>query len=158
MKEAQHLLENQSPSWIPFAMPVAFISMRQQQYKAALELFKSLVILFNCTWMRDDLPVIYRTNLITALLLANIPQGAQSYLRSIREQDHPSVLRLKETLSQFVHQLTWSQWLQWQCGLDLDVKADLGFIPGDFFDPLEKSPLKPGPTSKTSDLSHREAA
>ncbi|MAT13922.1 MAG: hypothetical protein CMJ46_01475 [Planctomyces sp.] len=118
--------------------------MRTHRYRDALELFKSLVIPHNCTWLKQDLPLIYRTNLITAFMLAKLPQGANAALMETREVDHPSVVRLRRALDEWVKRLPWSKWLQWKYGLDLEEQVTLDFDPGDFVDPLT-SPRKPKP-------------
>ncbi|MBI1314785.1 tetratricopeptide repeat protein [bacterium] len=110
--------------------------MRQGRFDAALNLYRSLVVNQGCTWMREETPVIYRTNYCTALLLAGHPDGCVELLDSISAQTHPSVVRLRHSLNAWRSGLSLWQRLQWKLGLLPAVPVHLGFPPGDMLDPI----------------------
>jgi hypothetical protein len=85
--------------------------------------------------MKPGLPVIYRTNFSTALLLGGLPLGARETLAEIEEKNHASVIRLREALVRWEKGLSWWQRLNWKCGIAPDVSVTLDFVPGDFVDP-----------------------
>ena len=110
--------------------------LRLNRTDDAVRTLRTLVLPANCTWMKPELPVVYRTNFITALLLARQPGGGEELIVQMPEQDHPSVIRLREAMQCWVHELSWWQWLNWKPGLIPDVPVSLNFVPGEFFDPV----------------------
>lgn len=116
--------------------------LRLNRIEDAVRTLRTLVLPANCTWMKPELPVVYRTNFITALLLAQQPAGGKELMEQMSEQNHPSVIRLRETLECWEHGLSWWQWFNWKTGLIPNVPIPLNFIPGEFFElnvPLSKS-------------------
>lgn len=112
--------------------------LRLGRIEESLRQLRSLVLRTNCTWMRPELPVIYRANLCTALILAGHLVGASELLASIDEQHHPSVMRLKQTMGHWKKRLSFWQRIQWELGLEPEVSVILDFKPGDFLDPTEE--------------------
>lgn len=109
--------------------------MRLGRAADAVQLYRSFVLERSTSWMRAELPVIYRTNFVTALLLSQVPLGAQNTLHEIREIDHPSVVRLRETFDRWKRSLSLWQRLGWTIGLPPNVPIELDFTPGEFVDP-----------------------
>ncbi|REJ90632.1 MAG: tetratricopeptide repeat protein [Planctomycetota bacterium] len=109
--------------------------MRLTRLDDALRLFRSLVLAPGCMWMKPDLPVIYRTNFATILLLTNHPAGCLDVLREVSERDHPSVIRLKRTLEEWVAGLSWHHWMAWKLGLEPSVPVQIDYAPGEVEDP-----------------------
>ncbi|QDU78453.1 hypothetical protein Pla110_01570 [Polystyrenella longa] len=134
-KEAFHLLDGENTALPEIRNARGVCLMRMERHREALSLFRALVIPLSCTWMRPELPVIYRANLVTALMLAKLPQGAQNALQEIKEQDHPSVIRLRDAMHHWASQLSWGRWLHWKSGLDMTDEIPLHFPAGNFFDP-----------------------
>ncbi|MCA9111355.1 MAG: hypothetical protein KDA52_15485 [Planctomycetaceae bacterium] len=109
--------------------------MRLGRVADAVQLYRSLVLMQGCTWMNPELPVIYRTNFATSLLLSGRKTGGLEALLEIREPDHPSVVRLREAFQKWEQNLTWGQWLLWKFGVDPKSPVTLAFAPGDFAEP-----------------------
>lgn len=122
--------------------------MRLGRYDAAVKTLRSLVLQSGCTWMKADLPVIYRTNFATALLLANLPGGVRETLSGVKEKDHPSVLRLQNSLDVWQKRLSWWQPFNWKFGVAPAVPITIDFEPGDFFDPLSAVMTTPSNVAK----------
>ncbi len=110
--------------------------MRLGRVDDAVRVFRSLVLQPGCTWMKAELRIIYRMNFATALLLAKNPLGLLDTIHEVREQDHPSVMRLRETLHQWEKSLSLWQLLGWRVGIIPAVSITIGFLPGEFVDPL----------------------
>ncbi|MEQ9407099.1 MAG: tetratricopeptide repeat protein [Fuerstiella sp.] len=117
--------------------------LRLGRAEDAVRTFRALVVPSGCTWMNKELPVHYRTNFSTALLLAGLPLGAKETLHEIPEKYHPSVLRLQAALASWVRGLSWWQRLNWKMGLAPDVPVRLDFLPGEFADPLSTGVATP---------------
>jgi pentatricopeptide repeat protein len=124
--------------------------LRMGKFEEALQLFRQMVLAPGCTWMKRDLPVIYRTNFCTALLLGGHPSGCYNCLGEINEQHHPSVSRLREAMQQWEQQLSWWPWLLWKLGVEPGVPIELEFNPGDFFDKSDEPPTSPRTESSAS--------
>lgn len=117
--------------------------MRLGRNEDALLLFRSLVLVPGGTWMKRDLPVIYRTNFCTVLLLTGRVSGCWDTLAEIDEKDHPSVVRLRETLDRWRRSLKGWSWLIWKMGSDPAVPVKLDFEPGEFHEPPSASATTP---------------
>lgn len=115
--------------------------MRMGRVDDAVQLYRSLVLMSGCTWMMPNLPVIYRTNFATALLMSGRRIGCLDCLLEITERDHPSVVRLRKALRDWEHGFDWRQWLCWKIGVEPRVPVALSFPPGDFFEPDSSPPL-----------------
>ncbi len=116
--------------------------MRLGRAEEAVRLFRSLVLTPNCTWMKADLPVIYRTNFSTALLLAGMPLGARETLAEIAEKSHPSVVRLQQALNSWEQQLGLWQRFCLKLGLAPEAAVAVTFLAGDFVDAAPCLPIQ----------------
>ncbi|MEZ6039293.1 MAG: tetratricopeptide repeat protein [Planctomycetaceae bacterium] len=125
--------------------------MRMGRAREAVQLYRSYILAPNCTWMRTDLPVIHRTNFATALMLAGLTLGGRDSLSEIREVDHPSVVRLKQSLAEWQRKLAWWQRIWFRMGIAPEIPVEIRFIPGDLVDvatsisPVDGSSRLPGP-------------
>lgn len=106
--------------------------MRMRRVSAAIRVYRDLVLSAGCTWMRPDLPVVYRTNFCTALLLGGHRCGCVDILADIQEQQHPSVIRLRGAIAKWKSELSFRQRVQWSCGLEPEHALELDFLPGEF--------------------------
>ncbi|MCA9062054.1 MAG: hypothetical protein KDA96_03320 [Planctomycetaceae bacterium] len=109
--------------------------MRSGSVTAALEMLRGVVFRPGTLQQRDDIPVIYQTNFCTVLLLTGRPGGCREVLAEIRDQQHPSVLRLRETLRKWEKTLPFFQWLNWKMGVAPSVPVPVEFTPGEFIEP-----------------------
>ncbi|MFY9256803.1 MAG: hypothetical protein WAO83_25345 [Fuerstiella sp.] len=117
--------------------------MRLGRNADALKTFRSFVMQSGCTWMKRELPVVYRTNFVTAILLSNLPNGVRDTLAEISEKDHPSVMRLQDAVNAWQKSLSWWQKLNWKLGVVPAVPLTIDFVPGQFIDSLPASPAPP---------------
>ncbi|MCE5327161.1 MAG: hypothetical protein LLG01_12190 [Planctomycetaceae bacterium] len=72
--------------------------LRMGRVGQALSLFRDLVYPGGAFTIPDGTPTVFQTNYVTALLTAGNVTIAKSLLGRIREQDHPSVVKIKEAL------------------------------------------------------------
>lgn len=130
--------------------------LRMGQYTSAVRVLRNLVLQTGCTWARRGIPVIFQTNLCTALLLAGHPLGCLELLADVQEQQHPSVLRLRRAIAAWKQELSFWQRVQWCCGLEPNHAVRLNFTPGDFETNL--GPLSPQVERRTDPPQPRSAA
>lgn len=114
--------------------------LRLGRYEDALRLFRGLVLPAGCTWMKMELPVIYRTNFCLSLFLAGHPAGCANCLVEVSERSHPSVIRMNELLEHWEKSLPWWPRLQWKLGVEPQVPLKVDFPPGEFLDATEVPP------------------
>ncbi|MCA9038779.1 MAG: hypothetical protein KDA65_00390 [Planctomycetaceae bacterium] len=157
-QDALHMLSSGNTTLPEIRNARGVCLMRMKRYRESLDLFKSLVIPLNCTWMRPELPVIYRANLVTALILAQLPQGAHLALLEIQEQDHPSIIRLRQVMERWISQLSWPKWLQWKYGFDINEPISLDFPPGEIIDPFVSDLIRQFPGTTDPPLPAHPAA
>ena len=85
-----------------------------------------------CSWIRPELPTIYKLNFATALLLAGNPSGCAEILRETTDESHPGVQRLRACIGRWKRGLTFYQRLNWMCGWTSETNSHvpLDFEPG----------------------------
>jgi Flp pilus assembly protein TadD len=125
--------------------------MRLGRGEDARKALRTTVMQSECTWLKPDVPVIYRTNFCMALLLSGHPQGCLSLLTDIKEQNHPSAQRVQQALDAWKRGLTFWQRLQCNVGIEPEVQFVPDFVPGDFVEPLST----PGPVVSTQNSTDR---
>ncbi len=135
----------------------AICLMRLGRFPEAIDTLRKAVLGSNCAWMRDDVPVIYKTNLATALLLGGHPAGCKSILNELDDESLPAVIRIRSVIRDWEKSLSLWQRANWHwLGLEPQnrpVKFD-GVI-GEFEHspvslPRTPFPAKPGPCMKTA--------
>lgn len=127
--------------------------MRLGRIEDALRVFRSLVLAPGSTWMKRDLPVVFCTNFCTVLLLAGHPAGCFDALSEIADRNHPSVVRLRQTLDRWQRTLPFWSWLIWKLGSDPSVPITLDFAPGEFTDQMDvptSTPPNEGPSREAA--------
>jgi len=98
--------------------------------------YRDLVVNPGCTWMRPDVPTIYKTNFAIALLLAGRPAGCLQVLDELRQEEHPAVQRLRAVMSKWEQGLSFWQKLNWYIGkIEPNRPVTIDFTPGDLSDP-----------------------
>ncbi len=108
--------------------------LRLGKVDEAIRVYRSLVLMPGCTWMRPELPLIYKTNFATALLLGGSVGGCLEMLIEVQEQEHPSVLRLRSAIKRWERSLTLWQRFNWYCGRlePRNRPVPIDFAPGEF--------------------------
>ncbi len=115
--------------------------IRLGHYLKAIEILRGLVLSPGCTWMRPDVPLLYKTNFATALLMGGHPAGCRSILGEIMAPSDPSVMRLQATLNRWEGTLSFWERINWRWfsiePANRPVPVDsAGDQPGDFFRPM----------------------
>ncbi len=90
--------------------------LRLERYEDATRILRELVLSPGCTWVRPEMPTIYKVNFATALLLDGHPAGCQEVLADTRDPSHPSVIRLQHALKQWENQLPLLKRWMWRLG------------------------------------------
>jgi hypothetical protein len=90
--------------------------LRAGRFDEAMRLYRGLVLNPGCTWMRSDVPVVYKTNYATALLLGGQPSGCLEILAELRDEQNPTVQRLRAAIRTWESQLSFWQKLNWRFG------------------------------------------
>ncbi len=118
--------------------------LRLERYEDATRILRDLVLSPGCTWVRPDVPTIYRTNFATALLLDGHPAGCQEILSEVRDSSHPAVQRLHAAMKRWEAGLPFSKKTMWRIGRiePSNAPVTLDFPPGDF-DLVVSSPGQP---------------
>lgn len=106
--------------------------MRMGKYEAALQLYRSLLLHSGSTWMRPNQPLVYKLNFATSLLLAGHPAGCAEVLAEINREEHPSVIRLRNSIKQWKRELSLWQRFLWTIGQEPTHKVALDYAPGEF--------------------------
>jgi hypothetical protein len=108
--------------------------MRLGKFDDAIRVLRELALAPGCTWMRPELPVAYKTNFATALLLGGHAAGCLEILAEINDEQHPSVKRLRAAIRRWQASLSWWQWLNWKISRiePSGRPATIDFPPGEF--------------------------
>jgi|GEM_PF-1468347 len=108
--------------------------MRLGHYDDALRLYRNLVLQSGTMWMRPDVPVAWKVNFCTALLLAGHSAGCAASLAEINRDDHPAVVRLRAAMADWKRSLSsWQKFLFW-IGQEPNHPVALSFPPGELGD------------------------
>jgi hypothetical protein len=126
--------------------------LRLGRYDSAIRVLRDLVLKPGCTWMRPDVPMAYKVNFATALLLGGHPGGCAEMLAELRQPTHPSVLRLQAAIDRWVASLSFWQKLNWRIYGDgpANRPVTIDFLPGEL--DIEVTPTgRPSPTPVVPD-------
>lgn len=110
--------------------------MRMKRYGAAVDVLRDLALQPNCTFVRRDLPLSYKANFATALLLAGYINGCRDVLAEIHEESHPRVQQLRGALRDWEGTLSFWQRLNWRFG-QIEPRqrvVTLKFTPGEMYE------------------------
>jgi hypothetical protein len=97
----------------------------------AVEVFRGLVLAAGGLILRDDAPVVFKTNYATALLAAGNVGGCQGVLAEVRDETNPAVARLRAAIRRWHDGLTFWQRLNWWMGVQPERPVVLDHRPGD---------------------------
>lgn len=114
--------------WVKNATGVCQLRLGKPQ--VAIDIYRSILIT-NGVFLRSDAPPVFKINFAVALLMNNNLTGFYSALSEVKDEDHPSVIKLKNTVKDWKKKLTVWQKLQLICGTHPAVPIELGFPPGD---------------------------
>jgi hypothetical protein len=127
---ALHLIaraKNPSP-WAINAQGVC--QLRSGNTRVALDVFRSLVLAGGIHF-RTDVPAVFKANFAAAMLLADNVKSGASILTGMRENEHPSVGKLKAAVRRWKQELPLWQKFNWYLGGEPNRPFTLDFPPGD---------------------------
>tara|TARA_R110002167_G_C12678096_1_gene651259 strand:- start:671 stop:1207 length:537 start_codon:yes stop_codon:yes gene_type:complete len=114
--------------WLKNATAVCQLRLGNPQ--VAIEIYRSLLV-NGGIFLRADAPVVFKVNFAVALLLDKNLPGFYNALFDVKEEEHPSIPKLKAAVKSWRQQLTLWQKLQLICGNHPHAPLELGFAPGD---------------------------
>ena len=114
--------------WVSNAMAVCLL--RLGDTTRAIEMFKGLSVTSGVCF-RTDVPAVFLTNFATALLLAHNISGCVSALGAVRDEQNPSVQRLRGAIRKWKAGLSLWQKICWYWGDTPGNPIELGFPPGE---------------------------
>jgi hypothetical protein len=97
----------------------------------AVEVFRGLVLAAGGLVLRDDVPLVFKTNYATALLAAGNVAGCLSVLTDVRDEGNPAVAKLRASIRRWRDGLTFWQRLNWWMGGQPERPVALDYPPGD---------------------------
>lgn len=128
-KALEVLSRNKIPSaWSTNAVAVCLLRLGQAD--RAIELLRPLV-LSGSLFLRPDVPTAWKVNFATALLMTDNLFGCLQVLRDIRDEQHPSVQRLRGAFHRWQKGLPLWQKIQWFLGGHPARRVELDYLPGE---------------------------
>lgn len=107
--------------------------MRADDPLKAVEVFRRLCISEGGICLRPNLPLVFKTNFATALLLSGNVAGCTSLLEEIGERNDPRVRRLREVIRNWRRSLPrWQRWWFQISGSAPKTPVPFDEAPGDF--------------------------
>jgi tetratricopeptide (TPR) repeat protein len=90
--------------------------MRLGRIDEAVRIYRDLVLTAGCTWLRPDIPLVYKINYATSLALAGHPAGCLEILSDLKADEHPVVRDLRGAIKRWEKDLSFWQRLNWRFG------------------------------------------
>src|SRR5262245_21736890 len=118
--------------WATNALGVC--QLRAGNAKVALDVFRGLVLASGGLLLRQDVPVVFKTNYAAALLASDNLAGCLGVLNEVRDEQNPAVERLRGAIRRWQKSLTFWQKVNWWLGGHPGQPVPLDF------------PLRPGIT------------
>jgi predicted Zn-dependent protease len=125
--ELLHRSKVKSP-WLTNATAVCLL--RLGDTNRAIEMLKGLAVTSGVCF-RTDVPAVFLTNYATALLMAHNVSGSSSALSNVRDEENPSVQRLRGAIRKWKAGLSLWQKIRWYWGDTPGSPMELGFPPGE---------------------------
>lgn len=108
--------------------------LRAGEAAEAILLYRTLVLQPGCTWTRLNLPLAYKRNFATALLMGGLPSGCLDILEELGIANDASVQHLHRAIRNWEKSLGfWSRW-NWRINR-IEPKVchvPIDFVPGEF--------------------------
>lgn len=105
--------------------------MRQGKPDEAVRIYRTMVLDNTGLFLREELPVVYKTNYAFALFLSGNIGGGMSILEQLSREDHPSVHKLRSAIATWKSQLSFFKRLGLAMGLEPKRPMTLETPPGD---------------------------
>jgi hypothetical protein len=127
-EEAIKLLSRDDSAWSRNARGVCFL--RLGQTGSAVEILRGLVIAGNLN-LKPEVPILFKTNFATALLLSGNISGGEGTLDDIRDEQHQEVHRLRTAIQKWKSGMTLWQKLAWWLGSKPYRPFEVDWAPGE---------------------------
>jgi hypothetical protein len=115
-EEAMKVARSRSDAPTRNALGVCLMRMGRPQ--EAVRIYRALVLDGTGLFLREHLPVIYKTNFAFALMLSGNVVGGINIIEELAGEDHPSAGKLRETVANWKAQLNFLQKLGLKFGLE----------------------------------------
>ncbi|MEX0718458.1 MAG: hypothetical protein WD066_17825 [Planctomycetaceae bacterium] len=106
--------------------------LRMQRPEQAVRVYRELTLTGGGIVIRSNVPLIFKLNFATALLMSGNVGGCCEILHEIRNEDHPRITQLRAAIENWKSGLTLFQRLMWRLGNPPEIPATIDFVPGDF--------------------------
>ena len=90
--------------------------LREGRVEEAVSILRTIVLKGGCTWMRPEVPNVFKRNYATALLMSGNPSGCVEVLGEMRDESNPRVQQLRAAIRRWEKTLSLLQWLDWRTG------------------------------------------
>ena len=106
--------------------------MRMGETEKAVSVYRRLLLPDDGVVLRDDAPVLFKTNFATALLMENNLSGCIGILNDMKDEQAPSVKRLRNALTRWRKSVGWWRWLLVaRFGMSPARPVPMDFAPGE---------------------------
>lgn len=106
--------------------------MRMRQPEKAIRIYRELTLTGGGIVLRPNVPLIFKTNYATALLMSGNVGGGCEILHELRNEDHPRIAQLQAAVANWKAGLMLFQRLMWRLGNPPEIPVTIDFVPGDF--------------------------
>ena len=105
--------------------------LRMQEPGHAVQTLRGINLMRESVCTRRDVPVQFKTNFATALLLSGNVSGCLSVLSEIEDDSHPRVGQLRAAIHRWEASLSFWQRLLWRLGAEPSCPVTIDFLPGE---------------------------
>ena len=129
--EALAVLRNQAHSdpWLRNLAAVCLLRLKRPP--EALDLLRPIIWSANGLELRSDVPIVFKTNFATGLLMQGHVSAALNILHAIGNDPHPAVARLRSAIDQWKGTLSFFGRCKQALGIDPGHPISLDAVPGD---------------------------
>lgn len=108
--------------------------MRAGRVDAAVDVYRSFILIHGSLLERNDVSVVYKRNFATALLLKGLPSGALAVLKAAGEPDHPVAIQIRAAIKRWEKSLSWFKRMDWKFNAiePRNCTVPIDFQPGEF--------------------------
>lgn len=120
--------------------------MRAGRFDAAVDVYRSFILVQGSLLERKDVSNAYKRNFATALLMKGLPSGALAVLKATGEPNHPMAIQLYGAIKRWEKSLSWLKRMDWKFNAIEPRKCivPMDFEPGEFDFYVERQrPAKP---------------
>jgi hypothetical protein len=127
-KQALDALSRDESDWARNARGVCL--MRLGQAAAAVDTLRGLAVARHLS-LKPEAPTLFKVNFATALLLSGNVSGGLGALVEVRDEQHPTVQKLRAAVERWKASMGFWKRLNWRMGGEIEHPFTLDFPPGD---------------------------